>query len=118
MELSGRANDLAEWKAATGGEVLAVQMRSGSVGIDLTRAHWCAYYSIGFSLGDYDQSLARVRRPGQIRDVVYYHFVARGLIDERVYTALANRRDVVAEVLNGLGSQAEDGAKAEASSHG
>ena len=61
FELSGRVNQLAEWSAGAGGNVLAVQIQAGGVGIDLTRARYSIYYSPTFSLGDYEQSLARVR---------------------------------------------------------
>ena len=62
-ELSGRVNTLPEWQEGKT-DVIAVQIQAGGVGIDLTRASYCVYYSVGFSLGDYEQSLARVHRPG------------------------------------------------------
>lgn len=98
LELSGRRNELAAWQ--DGGEpILAVQIQSGGVGIDLTRARYCGYYSKGYSLGDYEQSLARVHRPGQTRPVTYYHWVVEGTVDERVMSALEKRKDVVEDIL-------------------
>ena len=52
-------------------------------------------------MGDYDQSRARIHRPGQTRPVTYYHFVARGTVDVKIRRALANKRKVVDEVLYG-----------------
>lgn len=100
-ELSGEKNTLAEWQAAET-DVIVVQIQSGGVGIDLTRAAYCVYYSLGYSLGDYEQSLARLRRPGQTRCVRYYHLVAEDTVDEEVYKALSNRKDVVNHVLDML----------------
>jgi SNF2 family DNA or RNA helicase len=97
-ELSGRVNQLAAWQAGEC-DVLAVQIQSGGVGIDLTRAHYVMYYSLGYNLGEYEQSLARPRRPGQEHPVTYYHLIAKGTIDSIVYRALAKRRRVVDEVL-------------------
>lgn len=102
FELSGREQQLEEWQDAKGGEVLAAQVRSGGVGISLVRARYCCCYSLGFSLADYLQLLARVRRPGQERAVTYFHLIARDTINERVYQALRRRRDVVEEVLDGI----------------
>ena len=99
MELSGRMNELAAWQNAKGGEVLAVQIQAGGVGIDLTRAAYCVYFSLGFSLGDYSQSLARLDRPGQTRSVTYLHLVAASTVDEKVYQALQTRAAVVESVL-------------------
>ena len=77
-------------------------MASGGLGIDLTRAKRAVYYSIGFSLGDYEQSLARVHTPGQAHPVTYYHLVAEGTVDRRVVNALTKRRDVVESILEEL----------------
>lgn len=98
-ELSGRVNELADWQAGSA-TILAVQIQSGGVGIDLTRAHYCVYYSLGFSLGNYEQSLARVHRPGQEQPVTYFHLVAKGTIDKVVYEALNNRKDAIQAVLD------------------
>jgi SNF2 family DNA or RNA helicase len=103
-ELSGEKNQLAEWQSGEF-DVIVVQIQSGGVGVDLTRAAYCVYYSLGYSLGDYEQSLARLRRPGQTRCVRYYHLVAEDTIDEEVYKALSNRRDVVNHVLERLSAR-------------
>ncbi len=82
--------------------MLAVQIQAGGTGIDLTRACYCVYMSVGFSLGDYEQSLARVHRPGQDRTVWYYHIVGRDTVDEMVYHALRARKNLVEGVLDGI----------------
>lgn len=100
-ELSGRRNELHIWenKAA---QVLAAQLQSGGLGIDLTAARYCIFYSHGFSLGDYQQARARVHRPGQTRKVTYYHLCAKGTVDEKVIKALDNRADLVKFVIDDL----------------
>lgn len=101
LELSGRRRELEEWQAGAA-PVLAVQIQSGGTGIDLTRAAYCVYLSTGFSLGDYEQSLARTHRPGQDRTVFYYHLIAKDTIDQKVYHALRERKQVVEAVLDGI----------------
>ena len=98
LELSGRADHLKRWQAGEA-SVLAVQIESGGVGVDLTRARYSIYFSLGFSLGAYEQSLARIHRPGQTRPVEYIHLLAEGTVDEKVMAALARRADVVSNVL-------------------
>jgi len=99
MELSGRNNSLAEWQTG-GAQVLAAQVQSGKEGVDLTRARHVCYYDPGLSLGDHEQSLARVRRPGQTsRTVWYHHLVARGTVDETIYAAHQAKRDVIEAIL-------------------
>lgn len=99
LELSGRAHELAEWQGCEDGEVLAVQIQAGGLGVDLTRAAYCVYFSLGFSLGEYEQSLARLHRPGQERSVTYFHLVAEGTVDRKVYAALRERADVIEAIL-------------------
>jgi SNF2 family DNA or RNA helicase len=99
--LDGRINQLAAWQAAEFDDI-AVQIRAGGAGVDLTRAAYCVYYTQTHSLGDYDQSLARLDRPGQTRPVTYYHLVSRGTIDEQIYAALQQKRDVVEYILEGI----------------
>ena len=99
-ELSGRGNALKLWQDG-GANVLGVQIQAGGVGISLVRARYCVYYSMGYSLGDYEQSLARTHRPGQKRSVAYIHLIARDTIDQRVYDALHRRAEVIEEILHG-----------------
>jgi len=98
LELSGQRHELERWQRGEG-TVLVVQIQAGGAGVDLTRACYCAYYSLGFSLGDYLQSRARVHRPGQTRHVTYFHLVAEDTVDQRIYRALSRREDIVRSVL-------------------
>lgn len=103
LELSGRRRQLEEWKAGHA-PILAVQIQSGGTGIDLTRSAFSVYLSTGFSLGDFEQSLARVHRPGQTRPVTYYHLVMdhEDSIDVKVHEALRDRKKVVEAVLDDI----------------
>ena len=96
-EISGRVKELAQWNQ--NGGVLAVQIQAGGLGLDLTKARYCVYYSPGFSLGDYQQSMARLHRPGQARPVQYIHLIAAGTVDELVARALDKKEDLIERVL-------------------
>lgn len=107
FEISGRANQQDAWEAECDlgrGPVIAVQIQAGGVGIDLTRARYCIYYSLGFSLTDYEQSRARVHRPGQKHPVIYYHLIVPGTVDRSVYKALKDKRKVVDAVIEDISS--------------
>jgi SNF2 family DNA or RNA helicase len=67
-----RRDQLKEWQDG-GAQVLAVQTQAGGVGADFTRARYSIYYSLSFSLGEYDQSLSRTHRPGQTWPVTHIH---------------------------------------------
>jgi SNF2 family DNA or RNA helicase len=99
FRLMGGRNELEDWKKAGPGAVLISQIQAGGVGISMVEASVGVYYSMGFSLGDYEQSLARLHRPGQEAKVQYFHLVASGTIDEKVYQVLRKRKDLVESVL-------------------
>ena len=98
-EVSGDRKELESWNAAGAGAVLGVQTQSGGLGIDLTKARYVCYYSQVLSLGDYEQSLARVHRPGQTKTVTYYHLLASRTVDEKIHLALREHKSVIDEVL-------------------
>ena len=108
-ELSGPRKELEQWKE--GGGVLAVQIQAGGLGVDLTMARYCIYVSLGFSLGDYQQSMARLHRPGQERKVVYTHLIAAGTVDNDVIRALEKKARVIEYILEEIqaGDQSRGG---------
>ena len=88
-----------EWKAAEGG-VIGVQIQAGGEGEDFTKARYTIYYSLTFSLKDYEQSRFRTLRPGQTRQPIYYHLLAENTIDGYIMNSLQDKKDVVASVLD------------------
>lgn len=108
-EISGRAGTATDHALAGDAtlrpdvDVAGVQIQSGGVGVDLSRAAIAVYYSLGHSLFEYEQSRSRVNRPGQERPVTYYHLIADNVdIDLKVYRALASKQDVVDYVMGSL----------------
>ncbi len=99
-ELSGRANNLMTWQQGDT-QVLGCQIQAGGVGVDMVRASHVCFVSMGFSLGDYEQALARSHRPGQTEKVTYYHLVAKQTVDEKVYETLRERKNVVEAIMSG-----------------
>ena len=97
-ELSGKMNQLQEWKAGKF-NCLAVQIQAGKEGVDLTRSAYVIFSSTGCSLGDYEQFLARTDRPGQTRSVTYYHILAKSTVDLKIANALKNKKNVVQSIM-------------------
>lgn len=97
-ELSGRVDSLADWQAGKTA-VLVAQIQSGGIGIDLTRAAVGVFYSLGHSLSEWLQAIARLHRPGQQRNTRFFSLVAqlhgKTTADGRVYQALSERKEVI-----------------------
>lgn len=103
-ELSGQRNELADWQNGST-NVLVTQIQSGGIGVDLTRSSRCCFFSLGYSLSDYLQAVARLHRPGQQEPTSIWHLVAtidgHSTVDGRVYGALRDRREVLDVIVDG-----------------
>lgn len=101
-ELSGRQDQLDEWKADGG--ILLVQVQTGSEGIDLTKARYAIFYSLGYSLGTYQQAKRRIRRPGSdlSHPVTYIHLVIEDTVDVDIYKSIQEKRDTIDGVLGAM----------------
>ncbi len=100
FEVSGSENTLEEWKKEDGA-VLAVQIQAGAEGIDMTKACHAIYYSIPHSLAMYNQSKARLYRPGQSNVVSFIHLLAEKTIDEAMYRSLEAKKDIIESIKSG-----------------
>ena len=96
-QYSGKVKELDQWYAEGG--ILAMQIQTGGLGIDLSMAHQAIYYSVGLSLGDYLQSRARLERSGQTQSVQFHHLLVADSIDERIMGLLAQKREVIQAIL-------------------
>ena len=96
-DLTGQQKQLAEWKA--NGGVLTAQIQTGGTGLDLTNARYCIYYSLGYNLGEFLQSQARLHRPGQRHTVHQIHLIAAHTIDQKVMQSLIAKEDVIEAII-------------------
>lgn len=101
-ELSGSRNELASWQAGHS-DVLVANIASGGIGVDLTRAAYGIFYSLGHSLSEYLQAIARLHRPGQDRTTHFYSLVStirgRRSVDGEVYESLEKRQEVINAII-------------------
>jgi SNF2 family DNA or RNA helicase len=98
LEQSGRRHEWREWRARDDNAILGVQVQAGGAGIDLTRSPYGVFYSHTFSLGDYEQAVKRIHRPGQASPTILYHLLAsvpnRRSVDLSIRAALRDKREV------------------------
>lgn len=99
FQLSGEANQLEQWNRSGG--VLVVQIQAGAEGIDLTSANTCIYYSLPTSVALYEQSMARLYRPGQTRSVLFIHLVATGTVDVDMLHSMNRKRSLFEDFMKG-----------------
>lgn len=103
-ELSGRRKDLTSHsKMPDDIDVIAVQCKSGSAGIDLTRSRVGIIMNSGLlSPGDFDQMISRQHRVNQQQSVVFYHLVTQKTVETKLIDERGRKRDVIEALLSEL----------------
>lgn len=81
-------------------KVFLAQIDTAGLGITLTAADTCVYYSVNFNYAAYSQSLARIHRIGQRNVCTYIHLIVEKSIDETVLKALAAKEDLAKMVVD------------------
>ncbi len=74
--------------------VFVGQIATAGLGITLTAASTMIFYSLDYSMSNYEQTRARIHRVGQKHPCTYIHLAARGTIDEKVLKALRDKANL------------------------
>ncbi len=101
-ELTGEIDERNKF-ASGEAEIIIVNLQAGGAGVnELVRARYGIYFSTGYSSGDYEQSLWRIRRPGSdiTKKTLYYHITAKHTIDETIMKAIETKMNLVEAILD------------------
>ena len=94
-QISGEIRDRDEQIAAFQDDpevpVFIGQIATAGLGITLTAASLMVFYSLDYSMSNYEQTRARIHRVGQKNECTYIHLVARGTVDEKALKALHDK---------------------------
>ncbi len=80
-----------DFQTNPGYKVFVGQIATAGMGITLTAASEMVFYSLDYSMSNYEQTRARIHRVGQKNACTYIHLIARGTVDEKVLEALRNK---------------------------
>lgn len=81
-------------------KVFVAQIDTAGLGITLTAADTCVYYSMNYNYAAYEQSLARIHRIGQRNTCTYIHLVASHTVDEAIMAALEAKKDLANTIVD------------------
>lgn len=97
-QISGEIRDRDEQIAAFQNDpdvpVFIGQIATAGLGITLTAASTMIFYSLDYSMSNYEQTRARIHRVGQKHPCTYIHLVAKGTVDEKVLKALQDKANL------------------------
>lgn len=80
--------------------VIVCQIQTAGLGITLTAADTAIFYSMDFSLANYEQAKARIHRVGQRNTVTHIHLIAAGTVDEKIFEALREKKNIAELVVD------------------
>lgn len=70
------------------------QIATAGLGITLTAASTMVFYSLDYSMSNYEQTKARIHRVGQKHPCTYIHLIAKDTVDEKVLQALRDKANL------------------------
>ena len=80
--------------------VFVGQIATAGLGITLTAADKMVFYSLDYSMSNFEQTKARIHRVGQKNPCTYLYLVAKGTVDERVLKALRAKADLARALID------------------
>lgn len=97
--VNGQYKDLSAYNEHTN-SVTFIQYQAGAMGLNLQKANKIIYFTPPLSSELYEQSKKRTNRIGQERTCYYYNLTVTGSVEEKIYKALAMRKDFTDELFN------------------
>ncbi|HLL22191.1 MAG TPA: DEAD/DEAH box helicase, partial [Kofleriaceae bacterium] len=88
------------------GDVFLISLKAGGTGLNLTGADYVIHLDPWWNPAVEDQASDRAHRIGQTKPVTVYRLIARGTIEESILAMHADKRALVASVLEGTGAAA------------
>ena len=92
--ITDRAEQVKAFQTDPEVRVFIGQIATAGLGITLTAASTMVFYSLDYSMSNYEQTKARIHRVGQRQPCTYIHLVAKGTVDEQVLKALKNKANL------------------------
>ena len=83
------------------GDLFLISLKAGGTGLNLTAADYVIHLDPWWNPAVEDQATDRAHRIGQERPVTVYRLVASGTIEEQILEMHADKRELVAGVLDG-----------------
>ena len=80
--------------------VFVGQIATAGLGITLTAASTMVFYSLDYSMSNFEQTKARIHRAGQCDPCTYIYLIAKGTIDEKVMKSLNKKYDLASSLID------------------
>lgn len=89
-----RAEEIRRFQEDDDCMVFLGQIAAAGLGITLTAASTMVFYSMDYSMSNFEQAKARIHRVSQKNDCLYIYLIAKGTVDKKVLKSLRNKVDL------------------------
>lgn len=89
-----RAEEIRRFQEDSDCMVFIGQIAAAGLGITLTAASTMVFYSMDYSMSNFEQAKARIHRVSQKNDCLYIYLIAKGTVDRKVLKSLRNKVDL------------------------
>lgn len=86
-----RAGEINRFQTDDSCRVFVGQIAAAGLGITLTAANTMVFYSLDYSMSNFDQAKARIHRVGQKENCHYIYLVAAGTVDRKILRSIREK---------------------------
>ena len=98
--IKDRDEQIKEFQENPDYKVFVGQIATCGLGITLTKASTMVFYSMDYSMSNFEQCKARIHRTGQTENCHYIYLVCKNTIDRKVLRALRNKVDLAKSLVD------------------
>jgi SNF2 family DNA or RNA helicase len=99
-EVKNRSDEIEKFQNNTEVKVFVGQIATAGLGITLTAASTMVFYSLDYSMSNFEQAKGRIHRVGQNEKCTYIYLIARHTIDEKVLKSLENKSNLAKSMVD------------------
>ena len=104
--VKNREDEIKRFQEDKNCKVFVGQIAAAGLGITLTAASTMVFFSLDYSMSNFEQAKARIHRVSQSEKCLYIYLVAKGTVDNKILKALRHKVDLaktlVDDYRNGL----------------
>ena len=112
-DVKNRADEISKFQNDVDVLVFVGQIATAGLGITLTASSTMVFYSLDYSMSNFEQAKARIHRTGQRENCTYIYLIASNTVDEKILEALRNKvnlaKSLIDDYKNGLNPYANEG---------
>ena len=112
-DVKNRADEISKFQNDVDVLVFVGQIATAGLGITLTASSTMVFYSLDYSMSNFEQAKARIHRTGQKENCTYIYLIASNTVDEKIMKALRHKvnlaKSLIDDYKNGLNPYANEG---------